>query len=109
MKKPMNKRQLQYQNTLIAIRQSVDELVAEVGFEKLRIKEVMARIGLAEGAFYHYFNSKNDLLFDRYFRGKQYAEQRYEEEWRHMDAIDALEDFVVFTTKHIKSMLGRLP
>ncbi|MDL2218418.1 TetR/AcrR family transcriptional regulator [Christensenellaceae bacterium OttesenSCG-928-M15] len=102
MEKTLNKRQLQYQHTLEALRAAVDELVNEVGFDNMRVKDITNKAGITEGAFYHYFKSKNDLLFDRYQRSNQQALHAYESELIGMHEIDALKKCIVDGTTGIR-------
>lgn len=44
------------------IRAAVD-LLLEVGYHGLRVDDLIARAGIGKGTFYHYFESKRDLLF----------------------------------------------
>ncbi|SIO89976.1 TetR/AcrR family transcriptional regulator [Nocardiopsis sp. JB363] len=43
-------------------------LFAERGFEGTSVQEVVAAAGVTKGAMYHYFGSKDDLLFEVYAR-----------------------------------------
>lgn len=62
----MNKRQLQREGTLGLIYETVNQLVLEKGFDDMRIQDICERAGISTGAFYHYFRSKQDILFERY-------------------------------------------
>ena len=44
------------------------ELFAEKGYANTSVQEVVARAGVTKGAMYHYFRSKDDLLFGIYER-----------------------------------------
>jgi AcrR family transcriptional regulator len=43
-------------------------LFAEQGFEGTSVQEIVARAGVTKGAMYHYFASKDDLLYEIYHR-----------------------------------------
>ncbi|MCW2913294.1 MAG: TetR/AcrR family transcriptional regulator [Actinomycetia bacterium] len=43
-------------------------LFAENGFESTSVQEVVAAAGVTKGAMYHYFASKDDLLYEIYHR-----------------------------------------
>ena len=101
--KPLNKRQIQYNTTLDAIRHAVDELVGEVGFEKMRIQDIADRVGIALGTFYHYFKSKEDLLHDRFVRSNLHMNHFYETELKSVNEAEALHIFVVYVTEYMKS------
>lgn len=75
----MNKRQIQREGTLGLIYETVNILVAEKGFEQMRIKDICSRAGISTGAFYHHFSSKQDILFERYRVTCDFARDLYEE------------------------------
>ena len=41
-------------------------LFAEQGFDATSVNQVVARAGVAKGALYHHFDSKDDLLYEVY-------------------------------------------
>jgi AcrR family transcriptional regulator len=43
-------------------------LFAEKGFEGTSVQEIVAAAGVTKGAMYHYFTSKDDLLYEIYHR-----------------------------------------
>jgi AcrR family transcriptional regulator len=43
-------------------------LFAEQGFESTSVQEIVAAAGVTKGAMYHYFASKDDLLYEIYHR-----------------------------------------
>ena len=43
-------------------------LFAEKGFEGTSVQEIVDTAGVTKGAMYHYFNSKDDLLYEIYHR-----------------------------------------
>ena len=49
------------------------ELFAELGYDATSVQQVVARAGVTKGALYHYFSSKEELLFEIY--GSVIAEQ----------------------------------
>ena len=44
------------------------ELFASQGYAKTSVQQIVDAAGVTKGALYHYFNSKDDLLFDIYDR-----------------------------------------
>lgn len=99
IKKP-NKRQIQHNKTLVAIRKAVDELVREVGFENMRIVDVVSRVGIAEGTFYYYFKTKNELLHDRLYRSNGEIWAYYEDTLSGMNELEALKAFLFFIMEY---------
>lgn len=56
------KRTAQSAATRKAIMDAAAQLVREVGFEKMSVRELCARAGVTTGAFYHHFPSKEALV-----------------------------------------------
>lgn len=54
-------------------------LFAEKGFESTSVQEVVAAAGVTKGAMYHYFDSKDDLLYQVYARVLRMQTERLEE------------------------------
>jgi AcrR family transcriptional regulator len=44
------------------------DLFAEKGFERTSVREIVQAAGVTKGGLYHYFDSKDDLLFEIYTR-----------------------------------------
>jgi AcrR family transcriptional regulator len=88
--KPLNKKQMQSQATMETLRAVVDKLVKELGFEKMHIRDICREAGITPGTFYHYFSSKDDLLFDRYRRSNVFFNRLYDTQLRDKNEIDGL-------------------
>jgi AcrR family transcriptional regulator len=54
------------------------QLFAEKGFEGTSVQDVVAAAGLTKGAMYHYFSSKDDLLYEIYGRVLRMQMERLE-------------------------------
>ncbi len=54
-------------------------LFAEKGYANTSVQEVVARAGVTKGAMYHYFRSKDDLLFGIYERMLQLQKDHLDE------------------------------
>jgi AcrR family transcriptional regulator len=59
MKKAVQQRTLETRSRLTSV---ADELVAEKGFEALRIEETVLRAGVAKGTFFAHFKDKDELM-----------------------------------------------
>ena len=105
LNRTMNKRNLQYQATLERINNAVDQLVQEVGFDQMRIRDICSLAGISTGAFYHYFASKNELLFARYSRANQIILENYEQNLQSMNAVDALLAQVDFQIDYLRTRI----
>jgi AcrR family transcriptional regulator len=55
------------------------KLFAEQGFESTSVQEIVEAAGVTKGAMYHYFESKDDLLYEIYHRVLGLQMQRLEE------------------------------
>ena len=90
-------------NSLERIRQAVDKLSKEVGFERMTVRGICKEAEVSNGVFYHYFKSKNSLLFDRYIRTREYFGKLYEEKLQYMPPIEALQLYVQESAAYTKS------
>jgi AcrR family transcriptional regulator len=107
--RPLNKKQLQSQATLETLRAVVDKLVNELGFEKMHIRDICREAGITPGTFYHYFSSKDDILFDRYHRANAVFNKLYGTRLKKMHEIDALKlllkEFIKWERKRVIGVL----
>ncbi len=75
-KQKLTSRQVQAIKTKNKIYKIAIDLMEKKGFENITIEEISKKAGVSVGAFYHYFESKNDILieifnrFDGYFRNE---------------------------------------
>lgn len=65
-------RKEQAEETRNRIYTSAIELMEENGFGNFTIEDISKRAGVSVGAFYHYFDSKNDILADIFYRADDY-------------------------------------
>jgi AcrR family transcriptional regulator len=84
-------------------------LFAEQGYERTTVQEVVAAAGVTKGAMYHYFKSKDDLLYQIYHRILTVQTERLE----HFVAIegpieerlrDAAIDVVTTTVENLEDL-----
>lgn len=97
---------LNKESSIERIRRAVDKLSGEVGFEKMTIRAICKEADVPVGVFYHYFKSKNTLLYDRFVRSHEYFQALYEEKLQFMDPIEALQ---IFTEESYAYMKSRIP
>jgi TetR/AcrR family fatty acid metabolism transcriptional regulator len=71
-KRTDTKRQEQAQETKNRIYNSAIELMERDGFENMTIAAISEKAGVSVGAFYHYFDSKNDILAKIFNRADEY-------------------------------------
>src|ERR1700753_3159960 len=55
------------------------ELFAEQGYAQTSVQQIVDAAGVTKGAMYHYFRSKDDLLFDIYDRLLSLQRERLDE------------------------------
>jgi AcrR family transcriptional regulator len=65
-------RKEQAEETRNRIYTSAIELMEEKGFGNFTIEDISKKAGVSVGAFYHYFDSKNDILADIFYRADEY-------------------------------------
>ncbi|MCK9901465.1 TetR/AcrR family transcriptional regulator [Frankia sp. Cpl3] len=83
-------------------------LFAEKGFEGTSVQDVVAAAGVTKGALYHYFGSKDDLLYEIYGRVLRMQTDRLEKAAAHEGPIGdrvhaAAADVVVTTIENLES------
>jgi AcrR family transcriptional regulator len=65
-------RKEQAEETRNRIYTSAIELMEENGFGNFTIEDISRRAGVSVGAFYHYFDSKNDILAEIFYRADDF-------------------------------------
>lgn len=70
--KRMTSRQAQARETANRIYSAAIELMDRRGFERITIADISKKAGVSVGAFYHYFNSKDDILAEIFRRADEY-------------------------------------
>lgn len=62
----------QAQETKNRIYNSAIELMEHYGFDNMTVADISEKAGISVGAFYHYFDSKNDILAEIFNRADEY-------------------------------------
>ena len=65
-------RKEQAEETKSRIYASAIELMEQKGFGNFTIEDISKKAGVSVGAFYHYFDSKNDILAEIFYRADDY-------------------------------------
>lgn len=73
-KQKLTKRQTQANKTKNKIYKVANELMEKKGFNNVTIEDISKKAGVSVGAFYHYYKSKDDILFEIYRRADEYFE-----------------------------------
>jgi AcrR family transcriptional regulator len=65
-KENLTSRDLQAMETRRKIFNTAAQLISEKGFDHVTVEEICKKSGVAKGLFYHYFNSKADIVIETY-------------------------------------------
>ena len=76
VEKPLTKRQEQALETKSRIYNAAIELMDREGFDNITIADISEAAGVSVGAFYHYFESKNDILAEIFHQADEYFSTR---------------------------------
>lgn len=71
-KKKLTSRQIQAAETRDKIYHTAYNLMKKKGFNEISIEDISKKAGVSVGTFYHYFKSKNDILYEVYQRADNY-------------------------------------
>lgn len=97
--------------TIESIRTTVDNMVEDIGFDDMTIRDICSEVGITVGTFYHYFSSKNDLLLDRYIRTGEHFEEYYKSRLGNINEIDALkmiiEEYINYSSSRVFKIYKR--
>ena len=74
-KKPVTLRSLRALKTRKKLFQSAVQLIEKHGYDNVTIEEVCSKAGVSVGAFYHYFNSKTDIIVELFQRIDTFFEE----------------------------------
>lgn len=66
MKQKLTRRDLQAMETRKKIFDTAFQMISEYGFDKVTIEDICRQSGVAKGLFYHYFDSKADIIIETY-------------------------------------------
>ncbi len=77
-RKKLTTRQAQAIKTKAKIYNTAFDLMEKKGFDNITIEEISKKAGVSVGAFYHYFKSKNDILFEIFHRADEYFKDSVE-------------------------------
>ncbi|SHJ94033.1 transcriptional regulator, TetR family [Dethiosulfatibacter aminovorans DSM 17477] len=69
-------RQIQAITTRTKIYKTAQKLISEYGFENVKISEICKKSEVSNGAFYHHFQSKYDIIVESFKEGDRYIESQ---------------------------------
>lgn len=87
----------EYDERLIEFLDTAQQLFFQKGYEKTSVNDIIEKVGVAKGTFYHYFKSKVDLLdkLVERFTEKTYQLGKELVERQDMSALDKLNSFFI--------------
>ncbi|MCG8451715.1 MAG: TetR/AcrR family transcriptional regulator [Spirochaetales bacterium] len=88
------RRQVQAQKTRHQILTTALKLVEQKGFDKVTITEIARKAGVSKGLFYHYFQSKDDLIVVGYAECDAYFENHVRGKLKGKRAWDRIMEFI---------------
>jgi len=74
-KKPLTDRSLRAMKTRKKLFQSAAKLVDKHGYNNVTIEDICRKAGVSVGAFYHYFNTKSDIIVELFRQIDNYYEE----------------------------------
>jgi len=91
---PRTKRQLQAAESKERLYQSAVRLIEEIGFEKMTVQSICRKAGVSKGLFYHYYNSKYDLIIEGYSDFDQLLEQQFRARNRERNTLEQILEII---------------
>ncbi|MGD2091196.1 MAG: TetR/AcrR family transcriptional regulator [Candidatus Aminicenantes bacterium] len=87
----------QYDERLTEFLDTARQLFFEKGYEKTSVNDIIEKVGVAKGTFYHYFKSKEDLLDQlvNHFTEKSVSRVGELMERRDMNALERVNHFFI--------------
>ena len=98
----LTKRQVQANKTKSKIFKVANELMEKKGFTNITIEDISKKAGVSVGAFYHYYNSKDDILYEIYKMADEYFknEVAHQLEKDNLSSVDRIVLFFKFYAKY---------
>jgi AcrR family transcriptional regulator len=99
-KKKLTSRQLQAVETRNKIFDTAHSLMTKKGFNNITIEDISKKAGVSVGAFYHYFKSKDDILFEVYQRADNYFEENVMNKLKSDSAPDQIVEYFQYYARY---------
>ncbi len=100
MTEKITSRQKQALETKRKIYKTAIVLMEKKGFNNVTIKEISKASGVSVGAFYHYFNSKNDIYFEIYRKGDEYFQKVVSKSLKEEDSLNRILEYFEFYARY---------
>lgn len=101
MKKKLTNRQKQAIETRNKIYNTALELMEKKGFNNITVEEISKKAGVSVGAFYHYFDSKNDIYYEIYNRMDEYYKKEVADKLTGKNSFDQIDLFFRYYAKYV--------
>ena len=98
-KKKLTSRQLQAEETRNKIYNTAYNLMKKKGFGSITIEDISKKAGVSVGAFYHYFKSKDDILYEVYKRADDYFRDNVMTKLKSTNSIDQIVEYFQYYAK----------
>jgi AcrR family transcriptional regulator len=116
-KKAVTGRKLQAKKTKRKIFHSAMSLIDDHGYDNVTIEDISTKAGVSVGAFYHYYNSKSDILVELYAQIDHYYEETVAPLVREGDVFENIsiyfEHYAMYQIKrgldHVSLLIGTQP
>ncbi|SFC47488.1 TetR/AcrR family transcriptional regulator [Clostridium uliginosum] len=89
----LTKRQIQAINTKGKIYNIATELMQKKGYDNITIQNICEKAGVSVGTFYHYFESKNDILIELYKKADDFFYDNVKSKLSSTDTIDKIIEY----------------
>lgn len=99
-KKKVTSRQAQALETRNKIYNVALDLMEKKGFDNITIHDIIEKADISIGGFYHYFKSKNDILFEIYQRADNYFRKNVAGKLKSGNSLDQIVEFFQYYAKY---------
>lgn len=99
-KKKLTSRQLQATETRNKIYNTAFNLMTKKGFNNITIEDISKKAGVSVGAFYHYFKSKDDILYEVYQRADNYFKDQVINKLKSDNAPDQIVEYFQYYARY---------
>jgi TetR/AcrR family transcriptional regulator, fatty acid metabolism regulator protein len=101
MKSPPNKRKIQAEETKARILKTANQMFLEKGVKNVSVRELCRDCGITNGAFYHHFESKDDIIlrlcledFDEYIISQLFnGEEKF-------DPLNLISKYIFYSSEY---------
>lgn len=99
-KKKLTSRQLQAEETRNKIFDTAHNLMIKKGFSSITIEDISKKAGVSVGAFYHYFKSKDDILYEVYKRADIYFQEKVQNNLKSSNSLDQIVEYFQYYARY---------